>query len=76
VNASEKQILIRLRPLCPALPGFEDCHIWSSNIPCREKTFAILRGPPGEPAIPFKVINCEQGIFLNDRRVFVLAVSP
>ena len=67
MTAKEERILTSLRPICLALPQTTETAIFGHpTFRSGKKSFAILHGPPGEPALAFKVRKREQGIFLND----------
>ena len=63
--------LDRLRKICLALPdATETTNFGHPFFRVNDKTFCVYHGKPEEPAIAFKMLRTETGIFLEDPRFF------
>jgi predicted DNA-binding protein (MmcQ/YjbR family) len=61
----------RLRKICLALPGAtETTNFGHPFFRLNKKPFCVFHGKEDEPAIAFKVLKSEAGIFLEDPRFF------
>jgi predicted DNA-binding protein (MmcQ/YjbR family) len=61
----------RLRKICLAFPdATETTNFGHPFFRIRTKPFCVFHGTPEEPAIAFKVMKTEAGIFLEDPRFF------
>jgi predicted DNA-binding protein (MmcQ/YjbR family) len=61
----------RLRKICLALPEtVETTNFGHPFFRFKKKPFCVLHGRANEPAIAFKVLKTEAGIFLEDARFF------
>jgi predicted DNA-binding protein (MmcQ/YjbR family) len=61
----------RLRKICLALPeATETTNFGHPFFRFRKKPFCVFHGNAEEPAIAFKVLKSEAGIFLEDQRFF------
>lgn len=61
----------RLRKICLAFPGAtETINFGHPFFRVKKKPFCVFHGRQDEPAIAFKVMKNEQGIFLEDPRFF------
>lgn len=68
---TERQILVRLRKICLALPGAEETVTFGHpTFRVKGKTFSVLEEYHDELGICVKVEQELQGIFLNDPRFF------
>jgi len=71
MTASEQETLEKLRKVCLALPGAEETSGHGHpTFKVKKKTFAILHGPEGEPAIALKVGKDMAPVFLRDPRFY------
>jgi len=71
MTAAELKTLGKLREICLALPGAEETSGHGHpTFKVKKKTFAILHGPEGEPAIALKVGQDMQPVFLKDPRFY------
>ncbi len=61
----------KLRKICLALPeAVETTNFGHPFFRFNKKPFCVFHGTTDEPAIAFKVLKTEQGIFLEDQRFF------
>ena len=61
----------KLRKICLALPeAVETTNFGHPFFRFNKKPFCVFHGTADEPAIAFKVLKTEQGIFLEDPRFF------
>ncbi len=61
----------RLRKICLTLPdAVETTNFGHPFFRFNKKPFCVFHGTEQEPAIAFKVLKTEQGIFLDDPRFF------
>jgi predicted DNA-binding protein (MmcQ/YjbR family) len=64
-------MILKLRKMCLALPGAtETTNFGHPFFRFNKKPFCVFHGTDQEPAIAFKVLKTEQGIFLDDPRFF------